>query len=48
MAIHPTAIVERGAELDSSVEVGPYAVIGPKVEKVKKVFQDRLKAAAAK
>ena len=31
MAIHPTAIVDRGAELDSSVEVGPYAVIGPKV-----------------
>jgi UDP-N-acetylglucosamine acyltransferase len=29
--IHKTAIVERGAELDSSVEVGPYAVIGPKV-----------------
>jgi UDP-N-acetylglucosamine acyltransferase len=32
MAIHPTAIVDRGAELDSSVEVGPYAVIGPKVK----------------
>jgi UDP-N-acetylglucosamine acyltransferase len=30
--IHPTAIVERGAELDSTVEVGPYAVIGPKVK----------------
>ena len=29
--IHPTAIVERGAELHSSVEVGPYAVIGPRV-----------------
>ncbi len=28
MAIHPTAIVERGASLDPSVEVGPYAVIG--------------------
>ena len=32
MAIHPTAIVDRGAELDSTVEVGPYAVIGPKVK----------------
>ncbi len=31
MAIHPTAIVDRGAELDSSVEVGPFAVIGPHV-----------------
>ena len=30
--IHPTAIVERGAELDSTVEVGAYAVIGPKVK----------------
>ena len=26
--IHPTAIVDAGAELDASVEVGPYAVIG--------------------
>jgi UDP-N-acetylglucosamine acyltransferase len=31
MKIHPTAIIERGAELDGSVEVGPYAVIGPRV-----------------
>lgn len=31
MAIHSTAIVASGAELDSSVEVGPYAVIGPNV-----------------
>ncbi|APW39171.1 acyl-[acyl-carrier-protein]--UDP-N-acetylglucosamine O-acyltransferase [Rhodoferax koreense] len=30
-AIHPTAIVEPGAELDSSVAVGPYTVIGPHV-----------------
>ncbi|MBF9264425.1 acyl-ACP--UDP-N-acetylglucosamine O-acyltransferase [Paracidovorax cattleyae] len=30
-SIHPTAIVDPGAELDSSVTVGPYAVIGPKV-----------------
>ena len=26
--IHPTAIVDAGAELDSGVEVGPYSVIG--------------------
>ncbi len=25
--IHPTAVIDRGAELDESVEVGPYAVI---------------------
>jgi UDP-N-acetylglucosamine acyltransferase len=31
VAIHPTAIVERGAELDSTVTVGPFAVIGPQV-----------------
>lgn len=29
--IHPTAIVEPGAELDDGVEVGPYCVIGPDV-----------------
>jgi UDP-N-acetylglucosamine acyltransferase len=29
--IHPTAIVNSGAELDSSVEVGAYSLIGPKV-----------------
>ncbi len=27
-AIHATAIIDRGAELDGSVSVGPYAVIG--------------------
>ncbi len=27
MSIHPTAVIDSGAELDSSVEVGPYAVI---------------------
>ena len=27
MAIHPTAIIDPKAELDSSVEVGPYCVI---------------------
>lgn len=31
MSIHPTAIVAHGAELDPTVEVGPYAIIGPKV-----------------
>ncbi len=30
--IHPTAVVDPGAELDSSVEVGPFAVIGPHVK----------------
>ncbi|MFC3458228.1 acyl-ACP--UDP-N-acetylglucosamine O-acyltransferase [Massilia haematophila] len=29
--IHPTAIVDPQAELDSSVEVGPYSIIGPNV-----------------
>jgi UDP-N-acetylglucosamine acyltransferase len=29
--IHPTAIVDRKAELHESVSVGPYAVIGPHV-----------------
>lgn len=31
MAIHPTAIVEAGAQVDPSCEIGPYAVIGPLV-----------------
>jgi len=30
-AIHPTAIVDPAAELDTSVTVGPYSVIGPHV-----------------
>jgi UDP-N-acetylglucosamine acyltransferase len=30
-AIHPTAIIEHGAELARDVVVGPYAVIGPRV-----------------
>lgn len=30
--IHDTAIVDSGAELDSSVTVGPYTVIGPHVK----------------
>jgi UDP-N-acetylglucosamine acyltransferase len=28
MAIHPTAVIEAGAEVDPSNEIGPYAVIG--------------------
>ena len=28
MNIHPTAIIDSGAELDNSVKIGPYAVIG--------------------
>lgn len=31
-SIHPTAIVEKGAQLDSGVTVGPYTVIGPHVK----------------
>lgn len=30
--IHPTAIVEKGAELDDAVRVGPFAYIGPRVK----------------
>jgi UDP-N-acetylglucosamine acyltransferase len=30
--IHPTAAVDRHAELDSTVQVGPFAVIGPRVK----------------
>lgn len=29
--VHPTAIVEAGAELDTDVKVGPYAIIGSEV-----------------
>lgn len=29
--IHPTAIVERGAELGADVEIGPFAYVGPEV-----------------
>lgn len=32
MAIHPTAIIDRKAELDSSVEVGPFCVIDADVQ----------------
>src|SRR6266568_3977133 len=30
--IHATAIIDPGAELDSDVEIGPYAIIGPHVK----------------
>lgn len=30
-SIHPSAVIDSGAELDSSVQVGPYTVIGPHV-----------------
>src|SRR5262245_44518216 len=29
--VHPTAVVEAGAEVAADVEIGPYAVIGPHV-----------------
>ena len=29
--IHPTAVVDPGAELEPDVEIGPFAVIGPEV-----------------
>jgi UDP-N-acetylglucosamine acyltransferase len=31
MAIHPTALIDPKANLDSTVEVGAYAIIGPHV-----------------
>ena len=31
VSIHPTAIVEPGAQLGTNVEVGPYAMVGPNV-----------------
>jgi UDP-N-acetylglucosamine acyltransferase len=30
--IHPTAIIDPAAQLDSSVEVGAYSIIGPNVK----------------
>jgi UDP-N-acetylglucosamine acyltransferase len=30
--IHPTAIVESGARIADDVEIGPYCIVGPKVE----------------
>lgn len=32
MAIHPTAVVEPGAQVDPTCEIGPYAVVGPHVK----------------
>ena len=29
--IHPTAVVDPAAEIDSSVVIGPYSVVGPQV-----------------
>jgi UDP-N-acetylglucosamine acyltransferase len=31
MAIHPSAIIEDGAQLGADVEVGPFCLVGPKV-----------------
>ncbi|GAC1533434.1 MAG: acyl-ACP--UDP-N-acetylglucosamine O-acyltransferase [Ramlibacter sp.] len=31
MRIHPTALVDRGAQVDGSVSIGPYSIIGPHV-----------------
>ena len=30
--IHPTAIIEQGAEIDTGVSIGPYAIIGKNVK----------------
>ena len=30
--IHPTAIISKSAEIDSSVEVGPYSIIHDNVK----------------
>jgi UDP-N-acetylglucosamine acyltransferase len=30
--IHPTAVVDSRAQLDSSVEIGPYSIVGPHVQ----------------
>ena len=32
MGIHPTAVIEPGAQGDPSCEIGPFAVIGPEVK----------------
>jgi UDP-N-acetylglucosamine acyltransferase len=31
MAIHPSAVIEKGAQIDSSATVGPLCVVGPQV-----------------
>ena len=30
--IHPTAIIDKGAQIDENVEIGPYTVIGEDVQ----------------
>ncbi|MDH5409388.1 MAG: acyl-ACP--UDP-N-acetylglucosamine O-acyltransferase [Gammaproteobacteria bacterium] len=32
MSLHPTAVIDSSAKIDSSVTIGPYSVIGPNVE----------------
>lgn len=32
MSIHPTAIIDRSAEIGSGVTIGPYCIIGPEVK----------------
>src|SRR5216684_2251355 len=32
MAIHPTAIIDPGARVAASAEIGPYVIVGPDVE----------------
>jgi UDP-N-acetylglucosamine acyltransferase len=32
MTVHPTAILDPGAKVDSSCQIGPYCVVGPGVE----------------
>jgi UDP-N-acetylglucosamine acyltransferase len=32
MRVHPTAVIHAGAKIDSTVEIGPYCVIGDEVE----------------
>src|SRR5260221_194065 len=31
MAIHPSAVIEAGARIHASAEIGPFCVVGPKV-----------------
>ena len=30
--IHPTAVVDKGAEIGNGVEIGPFCVVGPNVK----------------
>lgn len=36
--IHPTAVIEKGAELGEGVKIGPYCVVGPHVKLGNKVW----------